>query len=496
MSKKVDIEKLIEKKYSDGKSSASLTLENLMSEISLALEQIAGSGAEQAYGSKLPGDLGESDYINVAKDNPALSMGHGVERGNADGHSEGGTVDKPRIENPLPEAKAGEFANWASEKGKQKPGVRKLVSELFVPVLTTEKLSLRGSNTPDTMSTFFKACQIAGIHSRKTMKEKLEALNSSIYSPNVVGLSQMIASSWLTRSIYNTFLSLDADSYGKINEHIITSFYGVNAVAAGGGSTGEGGISDIIIPGTGGSSDRFIGLKTKVFDQKFKTSFLNLFKHIVLEKKPYEIFWFAKVHADEKYLDFKFDARKIDDTNIEVLLPSAQQSDLRALISFLNKQQDNEYRQNIQDFISGVNSGDLKKTTLALATLINKLGALESLKNLNLKSIDTKLSTIFSNLESHPQEPGYEFTIDVQRYADNSNQNYKNIDTKIVELYNNFTEFVQAYNKFVMPDVPGYGGTQNLLNVEDGRKAQQKANELPSSVSAIIAEVEKVQQSS
>lgn len=498
MSKKIDIEKLIEKKYSDGNSSASLTLENLMSEISLALEQIAGSGAEQIYGSKLPGHLGESDYINVAKDNPMLSMGHGVERGSADGHSEGGNIDEPIIDNPLPEARqSGKFTSWADKKKEKAISVKKLELQLFVPILTQESLSsAQGTstsppNTPNTMSMFYKACKLAGVHSKKTMKEKLEALNTSIHSTAAASLPEMIASTWITRSIFNTFAALDADSYGKINEHIITSFYGATAQAGGGGTSGTGGIEDIIVPGPGGN--RFIGLKTKVYHQKLSTSFLGIFKHVVLDEKEYEIFWFAKVTKDNEYLDFKFDARKIDSTNIQYLLPKDQQADMAKLVNFIKTSPNDP---NVVNLIKAANQTSAKavEDTKAQIKHIAGINSWPSLDKLNLTGVDTALEKIFSIIPAHPDEPGYEFTIDVKQHIENSNQNYKNIDAKIVEMYNSFSNFVEAYNKFIVPDVPSSGRTQINFNIADGNKATQAAQLLPEKVRSIVSEVTKSQQ--
>ena len=145
MSKKIDIDQLIENKYSTtqtGEKSSFLTLESLMKEIDTVLENIAGSGAEQVYGRKagLPDNLPEGDeYVNVAQDNPALVSGHGVERASNSGHSEGGSIDKPIITNPLPEEKREEFLQektpFQSWKDKPASGKIKMELELLYPAL-------------------------------------------------------------------------------------------------------------------------------------------------------------------------------------------------------------------------------------------------------------------------------------------------------------------------------------------------------------------------
>lgn len=521
MSKKVDIEKLIESKYSDDNSSTSLTLESLISEIDLVLERIAGTGAEQVYGSKLPGDLGESDYINVATDNPGLSMGHGVERGNADGASDGGNIGKPIIDNPLPEAKDSPQIKWQKEKeATPKSGMRELSLKILTPVLTHDALTIRQDMSDRQVkldSDFFRACQIAGVHSKVTMKEKLETLKTAMSPAKGGSLVQMLSSMFLVRSIYNSFISLKDDSFGHLNEDIVAALYGAAAKSTGRGS-GTGAVGDIQI------GERSIGLKTKLASQKFETSVGNIFTHVVLLKKPYEIFWFAKVTNEPDYFSFYFDARLVDIGNMHKLFSNLATLET-GLLNFINYIDSNRGEPQVSAIINKANTGKNVEAELAMlmAQLIqkepNKYGSLDAIlekkkagdiaappeKSANqppqkpesipltakitgkitaFTSSQMKLEQLFRSLPPSIEQ-SYEFSIDVNEYISGCNEFYKFIDSKIVELHNSLSEFVTAYNNFIIPDVPGAKTVKNL-NFTDGKLAIDKAREIPKKTAELV----------
>lgn len=482
MSKKVDIEKLIEKKYSDGKSSASLTLENLMSEISLALEQIAGSGAEQAYGSKLPGDLGESDYINVAKDNAFLSSA--VNRNEIDRNpdTEGGSdrgiglQQKSKVNTQeLPEVK-----KTQQKASSVPPKVYKMELQFFYPLLTRDMLGLtsEGEYDSSSFSNFRKACENLGIFKQEKLKNKFALFNTFLSTNQNKSLSQSLSSLMLMKSFYNVFSTLGREASGLANEDIITSLYGPAAVSVGAGKSADKYISganpyDIKV------GDRYISLKTRAGDADFTSSFINVFAHIFLyKKKELEVFWFRKSSAGFEP-KFKFLYANINANNIHNLIPGGTdtEEERKFLIAETAKLATNinnikeAYMRALNSLINNYSSSTEPKKK-------NKVDVIKTLVFGKRDASKISLNHLITHCSQPAREESFDFDFDVEKLILLANENIKNIYNNIKILHNSIEQFVEEFNKFTITDSQS-DQAATPLDPSQGAVALNKANDIP-----------------
>lgn len=209
MSKKIDIDQLIENKYSKpeiGDKSSFLTLEVLMKEIDTVLENIAGSGAEQVYGRKagLPDNLPEADdYVNVAQDNPALTSGHGVERASAEGHSEGGYKQNVGQPNIMPEQNLNPGSTSVQSINIPLPNLMSMVS--------TKRMSDIGSDDRELINGIISSAVGKG-----DWKEKIK--NLSKYFTELIEQETTTKKSPLVKGVNKIYTPSDVQS--KFQEHI------------------------------------------------------------------------------------------------------------------------------------------------------------------------------------------------------------------------------------------------------------------------------------
>lgn len=482
MSKKVDIDKLIENKFNSGDVSTSLTLESLLAEINATLEQIAGGGAEVAYGSKLPGDLGESEYVNTAQDNAFLTSagnrneinrnpdtGGGSDRGiGLQQNSRVNTQELPEIKKTQPKA------------SNVPPKVYKMELQFFYPLLTKDTLGLTSEGEYDSsvFPDFRKACENLGIFKQEKLKNKFALFNTFLSTNQNKSLSQSLSSLMLMKSFYNVFSTLGREAAGLANEDIITSLYGPAAVSVGAGKSADKYVSganpfDIKV------GDRYISLKTRAADAEFTSSFINVFAHIFLyDKKELEIFWFRKSSAGFEP-KFKFLYANINANNIHNLIPGG--TDTEEERKFLIKE-----TAKLATDISNIEQAYMR----ALESLINnyssstepeKKNKVDVIKKLIFGKKDKSkisLNHVITHCSQPAREESFDFDFDVEKLILSANENIKNIYNNIKILHNSIEEFVQEFNKFTIPDSQSVQAATSL-DPAQGAVALNKANDIP-----------------
>ena len=353
MSKKIDIEQLIENKFSKpeiGDKSSFLTLEALMKEIDTVLENIAGSGAEQVYGRKagLPDNLPEADdYVNVAQDNPALTSGHGVERASAEGHSEGGykqNVGQPDLlpekntspsnlsiqsmDIPLPDLMSIVSSKRRSDIGSDD---RELINSVIANAVGTGTWKEKITNLNNYFAKLKPAIPVETGDKVPPREKASDKIYTAKYGENRF---QKLISNLMTLELLQQLFEMGPQHRTLFNELVMAPIFGKKCVAA-----ADTGLADITC---GSGAEEF---SLKFFsgpDMKMEGSYANLvaatemkyvITRIVPEKTGYVglDFWEVLVASEEKALELVKD-KKTKPFKKTVETTAAYRDDLERLI--------------------------------------------------------------------------------------------------------------------------------------------------------------------